>query len=84
MNATTFAVIEAGRRQGIVLALAAAKALSWLWTSVAGRLAAQLFRASQQPELAALTPAEARDLGIDAALLRQAGSFAASTHWIHH
>lgn len=84
MDATTFAVHQASRHQRVQLVLAAANALSSLRAGVAAWLAMRRVRVHQRKELAALSPADARDLGIDAALLRQAGSFASSSHWIHH
>ena len=84
MNTTTIAVHQTWRPQGVGLALATAQALSALRSGVAAWLAARAAQADLRIELTALSPTDARDLGIDAALLRQAGSFASSTHWIHH
>ncbi len=76
------AVRAAQRRQGVIAAAALGRLLGDALARLGEWLAARSARRQQQEELAALAPAVARDLGVDAALLRQASGFAASSAWL--
>ncbi len=77
-------VHQTGEQQVATHTPVAANTLSMLWSAVATWWAARIALMNQRSELAALSPVDARDLGIDAALLRQAASFASSRQWMRH